>query len=129
METTELQSNWKDLKNIIKKKWHKLSDDDLTEAKGNVETIVTKIADRYDINKEKAQRKLKKYLKNIDIPHSQLQEYANKFFGIAYALRNNGLNLTKKSFKFIKGKPLISAGILIGATAIASMFIKRPNTD
>jgi uncharacterized protein YjbJ (UPF0337 family) len=125
MNTNELADNWHQLTDTFKKKWHKLSEDDIKETKGNFETLANKIAERYDINKEKAQRKLKKYMKNLDISEAQMKDVGVKILQYAGTLYDQGQKMMQRSFNFIRQKPLCSAGILIGATALASLLFTK----
>jgi uncharacterized protein YjbJ (UPF0337 family) len=43
MDDDKLKGNWHQLKGEIIRKWGKITDDDLTEAEGNMEKLVGKI--------------------------------------------------------------------------------------
>jgi uncharacterized protein YjbJ (UPF0337 family) len=46
MNNDKLKGKWHQLKGEIKRKWGKMTDDDLTEAEGNMEKLVGKIQER-----------------------------------------------------------------------------------
>ena len=49
-----LKGNWKQLKGKAKKKWGKLTDDDLDVADGDKDLLAGKIQERYGMSKEEA---------------------------------------------------------------------------
>ena len=49
-----LKGNWKQLKGKAKKKWGKLTDDDLDVADGDKDLLAGKIQERYGVSKEEA---------------------------------------------------------------------------
>ena len=55
MNQDRAQGEWTELKGKIKAKWGKLTDDDLEEAKGNLEVVKGKIQKAYGYKKEKAE--------------------------------------------------------------------------
>jgi uncharacterized protein YjbJ (UPF0337 family) len=46
MNNDRIKGKWHQLKGEIKRKWGKVTDDDLTEAEGNMEKLVGKIQER-----------------------------------------------------------------------------------
>jgi len=46
MNNDRMKGKWHQLKDEIKHKWGKVTDDDLTEAEGNMEKLVGKIQER-----------------------------------------------------------------------------------
>jgi uncharacterized protein YjbJ (UPF0337 family) len=46
MNNDKFKGKWHQLKGEIKRKWGKVTDDDLTEAEGNMEKLVGKIQER-----------------------------------------------------------------------------------
>jgi uncharacterized protein YjbJ (UPF0337 family) len=46
MNNDRMKGKWHQLKGEIKRKWGKVTDDDLTEAEGNMEKLVGKIQER-----------------------------------------------------------------------------------
>jgi uncharacterized protein YjbJ (UPF0337 family) len=46
MNNDSIKGKWHQLKGEIKRKWGKITDDDLTEAEGNVEKLIGKIQER-----------------------------------------------------------------------------------
>ncbi len=61
MNKDTVQGNWVDLKGKIKTKWAKLTDNDIDEAKGNMESIAGKIQKVYGYAKEKAEQEYKDF--------------------------------------------------------------------
>jgi uncharacterized protein YjbJ (UPF0337 family) len=52
------QGNWQQLSGKIKQKWGKLTDDDLTRAKGDKEYLVGKLHEQYGIAKDRVEDEL-----------------------------------------------------------------------
>jgi uncharacterized protein YjbJ (UPF0337 family) len=46
MDTDRMKGNWNQLKGEIKRKWGKITDDDLLEAEGNMDKLIGKIQQR-----------------------------------------------------------------------------------
>jgi len=61
MNSDQLQGKWKQLKGSVKKKWGKLTDDDLEVIAGNHEQLQGKIQERYGITKEEAARQIREW--------------------------------------------------------------------
>ena len=61
MNSDQLQGKWKQLKGSVKKKWGKLTDDDLEVIAGNNEQLQGKIQERYGITKEEAARQIREW--------------------------------------------------------------------
>jgi uncharacterized protein YjbJ (UPF0337 family) len=58
MNQDTVQGNWQQLSGKIKQKWGKLTDDDLTRAKGDKEYLVGKLHEQYGIAKDRAEDEL-----------------------------------------------------------------------
>lgn len=56
MNKEQMEGNWKQVKGRIKEKWGKLTDDDLTKARGQRDQLIGRIQERYGIAKEEAER-------------------------------------------------------------------------
>lgn len=52
------KGNWKQFKGQAKKKWGKLTDDDLDVVEGNKDILAGKIQERYGISKEEAEKEI-----------------------------------------------------------------------
>jgi uncharacterized protein YjbJ (UPF0337 family) len=62
MNRDTLKGQWRQLQGSIKKRWAKLTDDELTEIDGNFDTLVGRIQERYGYRKEQAERELNDFL-------------------------------------------------------------------
>jgi uncharacterized protein YjbJ (UPF0337 family) len=62
MEPDIMGGQWKQLKGEIKRRWGKLTDDDLTEAEGSMEKLVGRIQERYGYTKERAQQEVQELI-------------------------------------------------------------------
>jgi uncharacterized protein YjbJ (UPF0337 family) len=58
MSWESIQSKWEQVKGEVRSKWGKLTDDDIAECKGNREKLVGKVMERYDVDKEEAERQV-----------------------------------------------------------------------
>ena len=56
MNKHELLGNWNEMKGEIKKRWGRLTDDDLMEAHGNYDKLVGKLQQRYGESEENVRR-------------------------------------------------------------------------
>ncbi len=54
--TNYLEANWHQVKGKVREQFGKLTDDDLLEVAGKVETLVGKLQERYDISLEEAEK-------------------------------------------------------------------------
>ena len=52
MNWDQIKGNWKQFSGEARKQWGKLTDDDLTVAKGERDLLVGKVQERYGIAKE-----------------------------------------------------------------------------
>lgn len=53
-----LKGNWRQLKGEIKRKWGKLTDDELEELEGNTDKLVGRIQEEYGYSRERVEREL-----------------------------------------------------------------------
>lgn len=58
MNKEEMKGKWNQLKGNIKKRWGKLSDDDITRIEGDRDQLVGKIQERYGHSKEEAEKEV-----------------------------------------------------------------------
>jgi uncharacterized protein YjbJ (UPF0337 family) len=63
MEKNQVKGNWKELKGKVKKKWAKLTDDDLLAAEGNFDEIAGRLQKTYGFSKEKAEQEIAAFRK------------------------------------------------------------------
>lgn len=61
-----IEGKWDQLVGKAKAKWGDLTDDDLTEAKGNAQVLAGKIQERYGKTKEEAEKEIDDWLKDTD---------------------------------------------------------------
>lgn len=60
-----LEGKWEEIKGKLKKKWGKLTDDDLLVIKGNRQELLGKIQLRYGCTKAEAQNKVKEFVEKL----------------------------------------------------------------
>jgi uncharacterized protein YjbJ (UPF0337 family) len=53
-----VKGNWKQMKGSAKKRWGKLTDDELTQLEGNRDQLVGKVQERYGIARDEAERQV-----------------------------------------------------------------------
>ncbi len=58
MNWDQIEGNWKQLSGKVKRKWGKLTDDDITIAKGNRDILAGRLQERYGITREEAHKQL-----------------------------------------------------------------------
>ncbi len=61
----KVSGQWKQLIGDLKKKWGKLTDDELLEANGNREILAGKIQEKYGITKEEANKQIQEWADNL----------------------------------------------------------------
>ena len=58
MNWDRIEGNWNQMTGAVKSQWGDLTDDEITEARGNREQLVGKIQERYGIAKDEAERQV-----------------------------------------------------------------------
>jgi uncharacterized protein YjbJ (UPF0337 family) len=58
MAWDRIQANWKEHRPRLRKRWDKLTDDDLATMTGNRDELSARIQERYRIEREKADRQI-----------------------------------------------------------------------
>ena len=58
MNWDRIEGNWTQMTGAVKSQWGDLTDDEITEARGNREQLVGKIQERYGIAKDEAERQV-----------------------------------------------------------------------
>ena len=56
MNRDVLKGKWNQVKGQLKKQWGKLTDDDVAQIEGDIDTGIGRIQERYGYSKEEAQR-------------------------------------------------------------------------
>lgn len=56
-----IQGKWNELKGSVKKRWGKLTDDDIAEINGNREKLAGRIQSAYGLAKDEAEKQLKEW--------------------------------------------------------------------
>ena len=63
MNADQIQGTWHEWKGAAKAQWGKLTDDELTQAKGNAEKLAGFVQQRYGYAKERAQKEVARFLR------------------------------------------------------------------
>lgn len=63
MNWDQVKGKWKQFTGDIKKRWGKLTDDDLDRVEGNREKLEGRIQERYGVAKEDAEKQVDEWLK------------------------------------------------------------------
>ena len=58
MNWTQIEGKWDQFKGTVGQQWGKLTDDDLTKARGRRDELIGKIKERYGVEQEEAERQL-----------------------------------------------------------------------
>ena len=64
MNWDQIEGKWKQSAGVVKQKWGKLTDDDLTVIAGKKDELVGKIQERYGIAKEAAQKQVDEFTRD-----------------------------------------------------------------
>lgn len=60
-----LKGKWKEMTGEVKRRWGKLTDDDMLEIKGNAEKLRGSLQKRYGYSKDEAQREWDDFVSNF----------------------------------------------------------------
>jgi len=66
MNWDQIEGKWKQSAGVVKQKWGKLTDDDLTVIAGKKDELVGKIQERYGIAKEAAQKQVDEFTRDYN---------------------------------------------------------------
>ncbi|SDF62376.1 CsbD family protein [Sulfitobacter delicatus] len=58
MNWDRIEGNWKQMTGAAKAQWGDLTDDEITETRGNREQLVGKVQERYGVAKDEAERQV-----------------------------------------------------------------------
>lgn len=83
-----VEQGWEDIKDKVKKKWNKLSSDDLDSIGGDVAKVVHILQDKYGYAKDKAEEEYKEFKNSFDKTVKNVKH--NKIFGSAVLLALGG---------------------------------------
>jgi len=59
-----LKGKWKKLKGSVRKKWGKISDDEIDQIKGDSQKLIGLLQEKYGYTKEKAEAQLAEFLED-----------------------------------------------------------------
>lgn len=65
MNWDQIQGNWKEMKGKAISKWGELTDDELTEARGDREAVEGLIQQKYGKTKEEARREVDSWMEGV----------------------------------------------------------------
>jgi uncharacterized protein YjbJ (UPF0337 family) len=60
-----IKSRWPQIRGKLKRKWNKLTDDDVDNLEGHREYLVGRLQERYGIAKEKAEVQVKEFERSL----------------------------------------------------------------
>lgn len=121
----QLQGNWQQLKGKLKKKWGKLTDDDLLESEGKRERLIGKITERYGIEKEKAAKKIDKYLQRFDEAGNEMKSLVNTVSDMAERANCKVHEMAEQCPTYVKKHPLTAVGAAVVTGAVVGIMLRR----
>jgi uncharacterized protein YjbJ (UPF0337 family) len=68
MNWDQIEGMWKQSAGVVKQKWGKLTDDDLTVIAGKKDQLVGKVQERYGIAKEAAETQVDEFTRSYNRP-------------------------------------------------------------
>jgi uncharacterized protein YjbJ (UPF0337 family) len=68
MNKDTFKGQWKQMKGEIKRRWGKLTDDELDQVEGNFDKLVGRIQERYGYQKDLAEREINEFLTTYKEP-------------------------------------------------------------
>jgi uncharacterized protein YjbJ (UPF0337 family) len=63
MNWDRIEGGWKQFKGVVKERWGKLTDDDLSVIEGRRDNLAGRIQERYGIARDEADREIDEWLK------------------------------------------------------------------
>ena len=57
-----LKGRWLQVKGEVRRRWGKLTDNDVTEIEGRVEILIGKLQERYGMKREEAEKQINEFL-------------------------------------------------------------------
>ncbi|MFP4054514.1 MAG: CsbD family protein [Phycisphaerae bacterium] len=67
MNKDTLKGQWHQAKGMVKKKWGKLTDDDLDKIDGDTERLVGKVQENYGLAREEAEKQVDEWMKSNEV--------------------------------------------------------------
>ena len=61
MNWDQIAGNWKQMTGRLRQEWSKLSESDIDNAKGNRDSLIGKIQERYGVARDEAERQLREW--------------------------------------------------------------------
>ena len=71
MNWDQIEGNWKQIKGETKRRWGKLTDDELMTIAGNKDKLVGKIQERYGYEKDRAEREVREFADTLEAPRAR----------------------------------------------------------
>jgi uncharacterized protein YjbJ (UPF0337 family) len=68
MNRDTFKGQWKQMKGEIKRRWGKLTDDELDQVEGNFDKLVGRIQERYGYQRDQAERELDEFVTTYKEP-------------------------------------------------------------
>ena len=67
MNSDRMSGRWRQLKGDIRHRWGKLTDHDLDDVRGDPETFIEKLQERYGYARDRARRELNEFMDSADV--------------------------------------------------------------
>jgi uncharacterized protein YjbJ (UPF0337 family) len=112
MNTTQLKAIWNQLKGGLQQEFGKLTDDDLTEARGDFNKLCAKIESVYGLTKEKSQEKLQTYLDRFDEDGNEITSF-DKVASMVHNIKDKKQEVEQ----YVQNNPVKS---VVGAAAVGA---------
>ena len=126
----QIQGNWQQFKGHVKKRWGKLTDDDLMKSEGRTDILIGQLAERYGINKEKATQRWNKFLRHFDGSGNETKSFVNNISGVAENVSDWTFDSIKDCQKTVQEKPLTTIGTATGLATLVGivigLFVSKP---
>ena len=68
MNAEILKGSWMEIKGDAKRRWGKLTDDDIAEIEGTEEMLLGMLQKHYGYAREQAEREYQKFIRDVDKP-------------------------------------------------------------
>jgi uncharacterized protein YjbJ (UPF0337 family) len=66
MDWDQLQGRWTQMRGTLRRRWGRLTEDDLDIIAGNRDTFVGRVQERYSIDRQEAQQRIEEWLRALE---------------------------------------------------------------
>jgi uncharacterized protein YjbJ (UPF0337 family) len=65
MDWEQLQARWPQMREALRHRWGRLTEDDMDVIAGHREVFIGRVAERYSVDREEAQRRIEEWMRTL----------------------------------------------------------------